>query len=172
MKTAPVILVSLLLAAGCDRVPDSDKLEAVHQASGHPTGTVTRAQANVAIAELALKLGETGNDFKQTDTLLGVALEKDPQLVVDFAQNILKQDPDHYYALTRITEAYIRQSNLQRALHYAGQCYRVRPGPDALMLVGQVYEAQGQKPEARNTYRKILDEDPDHADARARLEAL
>ena len=80
--------------------------------------------------------------------------------------------------ITKTVDAMLRYTDLQRTLAYfqiaevAAKAVEYDANPDTLMELGLLQKATGQSAKAIETFRKVLEIDPLHKEARRQLDAL
>lgn len=103
-------------------------------------------------------------------TKIHLGLEYAPALAVEECEHILRQSPGNYFALHHAAMAFLAMTNLDRALLYAARALQARDTPEAHFVVGHVFYAKGDFPNALKHYRMILTNNPKDEAAQAYVE--
>jgi len=91
----------------------------------------------------------------------------------EYLQRALKLRPDYPEALNNLGILYLRTQRRDQAVASFKECIRVAPAFDQSYLnLARVYAIEGQTDEARKVLRALLQQHPDHVQARKDLDQL
>ncbi|MEM7392417.1 MAG: hypothetical protein AAF492_08705 [Verrucomicrobiota bacterium] len=158
---------------GRDVLP-SDALESAQRAGPHEENPEPLPETEIdrRLADYDRRLETDPKNVKVVNERMNFALRYHPEVAAEQCLAILDKDPDHYYALKNMVGACLRLGRTRKALHYAGQAWRVRPDNQSKLLIAAVYMAQGKTGKSKKLYEEVLEEEPGHNVARSALEGL
>ncbi|HOY70406.1 MAG TPA: tetratricopeptide repeat protein [Methylotenera sp.] len=138
MPNTPELVYDYALAA--ERVKKFDLMEAELR------------KAIAAKPDFAAAYNALGYSFADRNTRLTEAL----QLI----EKALSFNPNDHYMLDSLGWVHYRKGNLDKALDYLQQAYKVNPDPEIAAHVGEVLWKKGKKEEAKKVWNDAIKADP------------
>lgn len=104
-------------------------------------------------------------DFAAAYNALGYSFA-DRNIKLDEAQNLIEKalsiTPNDHYMLDSLGWVYYRKGNLDKAIDYLQQAYKVNPDPEIAAHLGEVLWQKGQHEEAKKIWHDALTANPDN----------
>lgn len=104
-------------------------------------------------------------DFAAAYNALGYSFA-DRNIKLDEAQTLIEKalsiTPNDHYMLDSLGWVYYRKGNLDKAIEYLQQAYKVNPDPEIAAHLGEVLWQKGQHEEAKKIWQDALTANPDN----------
>ena len=104
-------------------------------------------------------------DFAAAYNALGYSFA-DRNIKLDEAQTLIEKalsiTPNDHYMLDSLGWVYYRKGNLDKAIEYLQQAYKVNPDPEIAAHLGEVLWQKGQHEEAKKIWQDALSANPDN----------
>jgi tetratricopeptide (TPR) repeat protein len=152
------------------------KLDPRHVLSLDNLGNAYRAGKQWDEARKVLEFAlEVAPDDPEAHYSLGMVFAQtgDTEKAYEHLQRALKARPDYPEALNNLGILYLMTRRRDEAIASFEQCIRVAPGFDqAYLNLARVYALEGAQDKARNVLSDLLQQRPDHPQAKQMLEHL
>jgi tetratricopeptide (TPR) repeat protein len=101
------------------------------------------------------------------------AQQNDPDRAYEYLQKALAARPAYPEALNNLGILYLRTRRSEQAIHSFEESIRLAPAYDqAYLNLSRIYAIQGDREKAKAILRKLLDQHPEHAQAKQELRQL
>lgn len=169
--------LAAIVYAIAPRPPPAQALRHAHAeraraADGATVADLTPGEARATLARLDAALARRPHDAHLLEERMHLAVAHMPSRALTDCLRLLRQDPQHGYALTHAAAAYLALGQVDNAQRMAARAVLAEDTAANRVLLGHAFEVAGRREKARAQYRAALDRESRHAAARAALAAL